>query len=103
VVVVPVALRVAAHQHHHILVLMVKQEHQVDQDPVVVKMVMIMDLLVLALVLLQAVILVQLMEPPLHPLVVEAVVLALLVMTEMEVIPGLVVPVEQVKNSLQHS
>ena len=101
--VVPVAMRVPVHQHHHTLVLMVNQEHQVDQDPVVVKMVMIMDLLVLARAVLQAVILVQLMEPPLHPRVEVAVVLGVLVMMEVEVIPGTVVLVEQVSHSPQHS
>ena len=62
-----VVIRVVVHQHHHLVDLMVNQEHQVDQDLVVVKMVMIMDLLVLVTLLLQVVMLVQLMDPPLHP------------------------------------
>ena len=100
---VPVVIRVVVHQHHHLVDLMVNQEHQVDQDLVVVKMVMIMDLLVLVTLLLQVVMLVQLMEPPLHPLVVVEVVLGVLVIMEVEVIPGMVVLVVQVFHYPQHS
>ena len=98
-----VALLVLVLEQHHSLVSMADQEHQVDQDLVVVKMVMIMDLLVLVQAVLQAAILVRLVEAPVHQLVVEAVVLALLVMMEVEVIPGMVVLVEQVSHSPQHS
>ena len=66
--------------NHHIVVMMADQEHQVDQDLVVVKMELIMDLLVLVQAVLQVVILVQLMEHlPLVTLVVAAVAQVVLV------------------------
>jgi len=79
VAVVLEEIRVAVIHHHHILVMMVDQAHQVDQDLVVVKMDMIMDLLVLALVVLQVVILVELVQEVQVTLVKEVVAQVVLV------------------------
>jgi len=59
--------------------MMVDQEHQVDQDLVVVRMDMIMDLLVLVLVVLQVVILVEVVQEVQVTLVKEVVAQVVLV------------------------
>jgi hypothetical protein len=81
--------------------MMVDQEHQVDQDLVVVKMDMIMDLLVLVVVVLQAVILVRMVQQVQVMLVMAVVVpVVQVVMEQHQALHRKVVMVVQVSNFL---